>query len=179
MWCPTSKENYPLNTSRIRIFVHLLVILHFRLLRCSGEKIDGVQLIPCVPINVRCSIFNEIPPIRDWWGFHLNDCHWLIRTQAWAISMKEWDLAFFQWGIACCVCEKVWIDKCWFSLHSRNTLFDGGGTIWRCKIINPDTSKGRLIWIKGYFRWDFIIVGVEQIVHFPQHLQKEKKESAE
>jgi len=36
--------------------------------------------------------------------------------------------------------------------------------MWRRNIINPDTTEGRLLFIKGYFRWHLMIVGVEQIV---------------
>ena len=38
----------------------------FRDLHWNGTKIDGlVGFIPRVPINVGCSIFNNIPPMRD------------------------------------------------------------------------------------------------------------------
>ena len=45
------------------------------------------RIIAHVPINVRCSIFNEILPIGDWWSS--NNGHWLIRAQAWAIRGKD------------------------------------------------------------------------------------------
>ena len=89
------------------MLVHLQEIAILRLLYCTRPKMnrpDGV--IPRVPINVRCSIFNDILPIRDWdfhWHRHLNDNgHWLIQTpsQAWAISAENGDVAFFQWSIA-------------------------------------------------------------------------------
>ena len=143
-------------------------------LQCNGPKTDPwVEVtteIPPVPKNVRCSVFNDIPPICqwDWWLFHLNNGHWLIRTQARAISAKEWDVAFFQWSIAWYICKKIGVCKCWISLHPRNASFDGGESMWRRYRISLDTTKARLIWIKGYFRWHFIILGVEQIVHFPQ-----------
>ena len=62
-----------------------------------GPKIDlpnGVRESVHGPKNVRCSIFNEILPIRNWYfgdtnTRHLNNGHWLIRTQAWAISVKD------------------------------------------------------------------------------------------
>ena len=52
-------------------------------------------------------------------------------------------------------------------------MFDGGRTIvaaivWRCNRISSDTTKRRFLWINGYFRRPFIIVGVEQVVYFPQ-----------
>ena len=115
-------------------------------------------------------------PIRDWWAFHLNNGDWLIWTQAWAVFAKDWDIAFFQWRIAWNVCKKVGVSNCWDFLHSRNASFDGGGTMWRCNRIRPDMSKRRLLWINGYFRWYFIIVGVEQIVHFPPKIKMSRKE---
>ena len=164
------------------MLIHLHEGVLFRFLHCLGRKIDRRDMVIIhAPIYVRCSIFNDIPPIRAWCGFHLNDGHWLIRTQAWAISAKDWDLAFCQWSIACCVRVKIRVDKCWVSLHSWNASFDSGGTMRRWNEISSDTSKGRLLRLsnKGYFRWNFIIVAVEQIVHFPQQLRKEKKESDE
>ena len=138
--------------------------------------------MPRVPINVGFSIFNNILPIRDWWSFHLNDGHlnnghWLIRTQAWAISAKDWDMTFFHWSIAWYVSKKIGVSKFWGSLHSRNASFDGGGTMWRRNRISPNTTKGRLLWINGHFRWHFIFVSVEQIVHFPQKLRRYEKKS--
>ena len=118
------------------------------------------------PINVRCSIFNDIIPIRDLY-FHLNNSHWLIRTHAWAVSAKDWEVAFFQWIIAWCVREKIGVvGKCWVSLHSRNAPFNGGGTMWGRNRISLDTTKGWFLWIDRYFRWYFIIVCIEQIVYF-------------
>ena len=55
-----------------------------------------------------------------------------------------------------------------FSPLSRNASFDRGKTIWRRNRISTDTTKGRHIWINGYFRCHFMIVDVEQIVYFPQ-----------
>jgi hypothetical protein len=40
--------------------------------------------------------------------------------------------------------------------------------MWRRNGISADSTKGRLLYIKRYFRWYLIIVGVEQIVDFPQ-----------
>ena len=135
---------------------------------------------PRGPINVRCSIFYEILPIRDWAFGHLNNGHWFIsRTQAWAISAKDWDVAFFQWIIAWYVRKKIGVGKCWGSLHSWNASFDGGGTMWRRNRINPNTTKGRILWINGYFRWHFITVGVELVVHFPQQMRCYEKKSKE
>ena len=52
--------------NNFRMLVHLHPIVTLRLLHCSGVKIDRrVGGIARVPINVRCSIFNEILPIRD------------------------------------------------------------------------------------------------------------------
>jgi hypothetical protein len=83
-----------------RMFVHLQPVGILRFLPCSAEKIDFPDgVIAPVPKKVRCSIFNEINPIRDF-DRHLNylnvlnNGHWLIRTQAWTISAKEWDVAF-------------------------------------------------------------------------------------
>ena len=57
---------------------------------CIGPKMDlPDRVILRVPKKVSCSIFNDILPIRDRWIFHLNNCHWLIRTQTWAICAKD------------------------------------------------------------------------------------------
>ena len=53
----------------------------------GGIKIDRFKVAVVTatpPINVPCTIFNEIPSIRDWWSE--NNGHWLIRTQAWAAT---------------------------------------------------------------------------------------------
>ena len=134
------------------------------------HRLDGV--LHSVPINIRCPVFNEIPPIWDcqWgqpeWGQWIqNDGHWLLRTQTWVISTKEWDVVFFQWSIAWYVREKFGIGNCWRSLHFWNASFDGGRTVWGQNRIGLDTTKGRFFWIEGYFRWQFIVVGVEEIVY--------------
>ena len=50
------------------------------------DRREGV-VTPGVPINVLCSIFNEIPPIhRQDSRWSENNCHWLIRAQAWAAT---------------------------------------------------------------------------------------------
>ena len=154
--------------------VHLRVVVDeafiLRFLHCQWLKTDVLEgKSSRAPKNVRCSIFNEILPIRDWWTFNLNDGHWLIRTQAWAISVKGWDVAY-QWIFAWYVRKHMYIDadKCWVALRFRNGSFDGDGTMWRHNRINPNTTKGRLLRIKGFFRWHFTTVGVEQIVYFPQ-----------
>ena len=135
------------------------------------DRRDGATIR--VPIKVLCSIFNVVPPIRDWWvsmiDGHLNDSHWLLRTQAWTISTKEWDVGvFFQWSIAWHVREKIGVDKCRGSLHSRNASLDRGGTMWGRDRIGPNTTKRRILRINSNFWWHFIIVDVEQIVHFTQ-----------
>ena len=85
------------------MFVHLQPVFVLRYLPCSGAKIDfpeGVRIR--APKNVLCSIFNEILPMGDF-DRHmnvLNNGHWFIRTQAWAISAKDWDVAFFQRSFA-------------------------------------------------------------------------------
>ena len=168
MWCPswtTSNEIWELSSEH---FNNLRTLAHlergnFRDLRRKSVKIDGLDgCKPRVPTNVGCSIFNDIRPIRDWWeGFHMNNSHWVIRTQTWAISAKDWDVAFFQWSFTWCVREKIGVRKRWVSLHSRDTSFNRNGTMWRCNRISPDTTKWRLLWISGYFRWNFIIVRVE------------------
>ena len=168
---PLQKENYLLNTWTIslRMLPHLRVVVTLRLLHCSSPKVDCCEVsIARVPINVCCSIFNEILPIRDRWAFNLDNGHWLIRTQAWAISVKDWDVAFFQWSIAWYVRKNIGVGKFWGSLHSWNASFDGWGTVWWRNRICSNTTKRRLLWVKGYFRWHFITVDVEQIVHFPQ-----------
>ena len=74
-----------------KMIVHLHVLLYLRSFDCSAIKIDHrARVMPNAPINVHCgSIFNDIPPILDldWWS--LNNGQWLIRTQAWAVSVKE------------------------------------------------------------------------------------------
>ena len=86
------------------MLVHLrpIVVLRLHSLQCSGPNID--RLDGCIargPINVRSSIFNEILPIRDFWDWasdgQLNNGHWLIRTQAWAISAN---VVISQWSFA-------------------------------------------------------------------------------
>ena len=105
------------------MFIHLRqgavgYILHLDYGGPKMDRLDGV--VHRVPVDVPCSIFNDIRPIRDWWIFHLNDGHWLfwtrawairlngghlnnghwlIRTQAWAISAKDRNVAIFQWSI--------------------------------------------------------------------------------
>ena len=144
---------------------HLQVNVFLCILHCSPMKVERPHgVTPLVPINVLCSVFDEILPIRDWWVFDLNDDHWLIRTQAWTISASVWDVAFFQWSIPKCVREKIGADKCWVSLHSRNASFNVGETLWRRNRISPNTTKGWFLRIDGYFR----IVCEEQIVHFPK-----------
>ena len=66
----------------------------------------------------------------------------------------------------CIICP--WKDQRRCSPHSWNASFDGNGTMWGHDWIGLDTIKGRFFWIESYFRWQFIIVGVEQIVHFSQ-----------
>lgn len=113
----------------------------------------------------------------QWASIMMNSGHWLIQTQAWAISEKDWNMAFFQWCIARYVRKKIGMCKFWGSLHSRNASFDGGWPMWRRNRISPNTTKGplvesglgRLVWIRvnGYFRSHFKIVCVKQIVRFP------------
>ena len=50
-------------------------------------------------------------------------------------------------------------------------------SMWRRNRISPDTTKGRLLWINSYSRWHLIIVGVKQIVHFPQQSRCYEKNS--
>ena len=162
-----------MTTENWRMLAHLQVgIIHIRWGRPKKDLIDRGK--DHVPIDIYCSIFNDIPPIRqlEWWAFqaghwHLNNGHWLIQTQAWAISAEDWNVAFFQWSIAWCVCKEISVRKFWGFLHSRNASFNGGGTMWRSHRINSYTTKARLLWIEGYFRWIFIFVGIEQIVYFP------------
>ena len=70
--------------------VHLRPVSNFRFLHCTEPKIDYLDGVTARdPKHVRCSIFNEILPIRDWaFDGHLNNGHWLIPTQAWEISVK-------------------------------------------------------------------------------------------
>ena len=172
--------------NNLRMFVHLQPVAFslLRILLCKGPKIDfplnvdgPVVLRVRVDISIRgapkivlCSIFNEILPIGDFDRLMnvLNNGHWLIRPQVRAISAKDWDVAFFQWSFAWFVRKKFGVGKFWVSLHSRNASFNGGGAMWRRNRISPDTTKGRLLWINGYFRWYFMTVVVEQIVYFPQ-----------
>ena len=49
-----------------KMLVHLHGVVTLRIHRCSGPKMDRPDGIGVrVPQNVRCSVFNEIPPIRD------------------------------------------------------------------------------------------------------------------
>ena len=169
------KELFSETLRNWRMLVHLIFAFvgSFRVLYCNGPKIDlldGRLPVEDVPINVRSSIFNGIPPIWDWWILnvgHLNDGHRLLRTQAWAITAKDGDVAFFQWIIAWYVRKKIGVGKFWNFLHSRNAGLDSGGTMWWRNCISPDTTKRGLLWVNGYFRLHFTTVNVEQIVHFP------------
>ena len=163
------EKNYPLNTRIIGELIHLKEVTLFRIIQWSGPKIDPLDgIFPRRPISVHCSIFNRISPIRGvWWGFHQNDSHWLIWTQAWAISAENWDTAFFQWSITWYVRKKIGVGKFWVFLHYRNASLNGGETAWLRNRIRSDTTKRRLLWIKGYFGRHFRIVGVKLIVHFP------------
>ena len=53
------------------------------------------------------------------------------------------------------------------------------GLLWWHNRINPDTTEGTLLWIKGYFQWHIMIVGIEQIVHFPQQSRCYEKKVGE
>ena len=98
---------------------HLQADVILRIHYCRGTQMDLPDgIVPHVPKNVRRSVFNDIPPIQDWWVFHLNNGHWLIRTQACAISAKDWDVAFIQWSIAWYICKKI-SGKCWHSPTSK------------------------------------------------------------
>ena len=148
----------------------LTVIL--RLYQCEvlgGMKIDHIgrsSQAPRVPKNVCCqySMFNDILPIRD----YLNNGHWLIWAQAWAISAVDWDGTFIQRRIGRYVRKNISIDKCWGFLHSRNASFDGSETVGRYNRIGPNATNRRFPGIKEYFGWYFNIVGENLIVHFPQ-----------
>ena len=61
-----------------------LPIRDWHFMEIKIDRREGVAT-PVVPINVLCSIFNEIPPIH-WQDsrWSENNSHWLIRAQAWA-----------------------------------------------------------------------------------------------
>ena len=68
------------------MIVHLIGVVSIRMPKMDHyHAVEGVETL--IPINIRCSIFNEILPIPDWWSE--NNGHWLIRTQAWATSAKD------------------------------------------------------------------------------------------
>ena len=61
------------------MLVYLHEVISLRILHCTGTKIDGHDGVsPRVPINVRCSTFNDILPIQDKWVFYLKGDHWLV-----------------------------------------------------------------------------------------------------
>ena len=71
-----------------RMIVHLEGLKVTKLVCGPAAEIKIDRVSPRVPINVHCSIFNDILPILDWSS--LINGHWLIRTQAsWAVSAKD------------------------------------------------------------------------------------------
>ena len=68
----------------------------------------------------------------------------------------------------------AWSNEVLSTLETHRLMEVG---VWRRNGISPDTTKGRFLWIKGYFRWYLTTNSVEQIVHFPRQSRCYEKKS--
>ena len=114
------------------VHADLHVVVFLRLIHWSGPK-SGRQ-DGRLPINARCSILNDILPIRDWRVFFtwcpFIGSFWLRP----GTSVRCGVLRSMEYRM---LCSRK--DRC--RLHSRNPSFNGGGTLWLRNGISPGTSR--------------------------------------
>ena len=108
------------------------------------EKKTYSQTAPQLAMGLPLAVDFPLEPWLERWPLARSDSglgHQCERLRFGLLSMEY-----------CMLCPRK--DRSWrvlVSLHSWNASFDRGRTMRRWNGISTDTSKGRLLWIKGYF----------------------------